>query len=66
MTPGSYSNRNPAEWLRLNVYLEHGEDPSDRLREDFEKIFNDDKREPELSDPRYIEDFIEEVYDDER
>jgi len=44
-----YTNQNPVEWLRVMRELE----------EDFDAIFDDDKRETELSDPRYIEDFLE-------
>lgn len=49
------TNRNPAEWLRLCAELE--------LSEDFDEIFEDDKRETELDHPRYIEDFLEDDYE---
>jgi hypothetical protein len=51
-----FTNRNPAEWLRVMRELE--------LNEDFDEVFSDDKTEYELSHPRYIED--QQDYDDER
>jgi len=47
-----FTNSNPVEWLRVMRELE----------EDFDAIFDDDKRETELSDPRYIEDQLDEEY----
>ena len=44
-----YTNRDPIIWLKVMRELE----------EAFDAIFDDDKRETELSDPRYIEDFLE-------
>jgi hypothetical protein len=37
--------------------------PSRELEEDFAVIFEDDKRETELSDPRYIEQQLEEDFE---
>ena len=47
-----YTNRDPIIWLKVMRELE----------EDFDAIFDDDKRETELSDPRYIEDQLDEEY----
>ena len=34
-------------------------EPWGPVAEDYRRVFDDDKRETELSDPRYIEDFLE-------
>ena len=48
-----YTNSNPVEWLKVMRELE----------EDFDAIFDDQKDEPELSHPLYIERLLD---DDEQ
>ena len=46
-----YSNRNIVEWLRLCAEFFD----NDTFAENFGRVFDDDKREYELSHPRIIE-----------